>query len=72
MFLSKTKFGEAQKRFGGHYPRMPPVSAGQGRTIARMSSVGGFMFVQGARHSENVCLIHNMHSNCRLCKLIYP
>jgi len=51
---------------------MLPVSEGQVRTIARKFSIGGFMFVQGAKHSENLCLIHNMYSNCRLCKLIYP
>jgi len=28
------------------------------------------MFVQGVRHSENLFLIHNMNSICRLCKLI--
>jgi len=28
------------------------------------------MFVQGARHSENLYLIYNMNSICRLCKSI--
>jgi len=50
--------------------RTRPGSAGIGWTVARKSSVGGFMFVQGARHSANLYLIHNMHSICRLRKLI--
>jgi len=49
---------------------MPPVSAGLGRTVARSLPLGAFMFVQGARDSENIFLIHNMNSICRLCKLI--
>jgi len=27
-FLGATKYGEAQKKFGGHCPRMPPVATG--------------------------------------------
>jgi len=34
------KIWGAQKRFGGNYPRMPLVSAGLGRTVARKSSIG--------------------------------
>jgi len=50
---------------------MPLMSVDMGRTVARKSSVGVFfMFVQGARHSENLYSIHNMNSICRLCKLI--
>jgi len=30
-----------------------------GRTVARKSSFWGFMFVQGARHSEHLHLMHN-------------
>jgi len=29
------------------------------RTVARKSSIGGFMLVQGVRHSENLHMIHN-------------
>jgi len=58
----------AQKRFGSNLPRM--VSAGLDRTVARKSSIGVFMFVQGVRHSENLYLIYNMNSIYRLCKLI--
>jgi len=48
----------------------PTVSADLGRAVARKSSTGAFIFVQGAGHSENLFLIHNMNSICRLCKLI--
>jgi len=61
----------AQKRFGENCFQMPLMSVDMGRTVARKSSVGVFfMFVQGARHSENLYSIHNMNSICRLCKLI--
>jgi len=50
-------------------PECPTVSAGLGRTVARKSSMGALMFVQGVRHSENLILIHNMNSICRLYKL---
>jgi len=36
-----------------------------GGTVARKSFIGGFIFVRGARHSENLCLIHNTaFANC--------
>jgi len=46
--MFKTNFSEhnkicggAQKRFVFNCPRMPPMSAGLGRTVARKSSIGG-------------------------------
>jgi len=70
-FSQHNKIWGAQKRFWGNFPRMPPVSAGLGRTVARMSSIGDIHVCAGAaRHSENLCIIHNMNSICRLCKLI--
>jgi len=47
---------------------MPPVSAGLGGTVAIKSSIGGLHACRVARHSENLFLIHNMNSICRLCK----
>jgi len=44
--MFETNFSEhnqiwgAQKRFRGNPPRMPPVSAGLGRTVVRKSSIG--------------------------------
>jgi len=45
--MFKTNFSEHNKIWEGtikvwsHCPRMPPVSAGLGRTVARTSSIGG-------------------------------
>jgi len=47
IFLSTTKFGEHKKDLGITVPECPTVSAGLGRTVARKSSIEGFMFVQG-------------------------
>jgi len=50
--MFKTNFSEhnkiwgEQKRFGGNFPRMHPMSANLGRTVTRNSSTGAFMFVQ--------------------------
>jgi len=72
------KIGGTQTRFGGNSPRMPhPVSAGLGRTVTRKCSIhwGPLFLCSGVRHSENVYLIQNMNSICRLCKLtinIFP
>jgi len=46
--LKHNKIWRAQKRFGGNCPRITPVSAGMARTIARKSSFGNFMSVQGS------------------------
>jgi len=45
-FYEHNKIGGCTKRFGGNCLRILPVSAGLGRTVARKSSIGGFMFVQ--------------------------
>jgi len=66
-YFSEHKNFGMHKEIWGKCPRMPPMSAGLCRTFARSSS---FMFVQGARHTENLYLFHNMNSVCRLCKLI--
>jgi len=62
-FLSITKFG-------GYFPRLPPVATGLDTTIAKKCSIGGLHICAGARHSENLYLILNMNSICRLCKSI--
>jgi len=46
-FLSTTKFVGAQKRFGGNYPRMSPMSAGLGRNAARKSFIRGLHVCAG-------------------------
>ena len=69
IFLSTTKFGR-HKRIWWLLPRMTPVCAGIGRTVARKSSIGALLFVKGTRHPENVYVIHNMNRICRLFKLI--
>jgi len=74
--MFETNFSEHNKFVGhkkiwGNCLRMPPMSAGLGRTVARKSSIGGLhVCARGARHSENLYLIHNMKSICRLCKII--
>jgi len=61
-FLSTTKFGGTAPEY------LPCLRAWQNRREKVFH--WGLMFVQGARHSENLYLIHNMNSICRLCKLI--
>jgi len=64
-----------KKDLGVTAPECPTVSAGLDRTVAKKSSTGGLHVCAGARHSENLFLIHNMDSICRLCKLninIFP
>jgi len=39
-FSEHNKIWEGTKKVWGHCPRMPPVSAGLGRTVARTSSIG--------------------------------
>ena len=67
VFLRTTKFGVAKKILGELAPNAP-MSAGLGRNIARKSSIGRLHVCGGARHSENLYLIHNMNSICTLCK----
>ena len=57
--------------FGGNFPRMPLCVCGPGQN--RRQEVfhwGPSCLCREARHSENLYLIHNMNSICRLCKLI--
>jgi len=61
--------GSRKKDLGATALEGPPGSADLGRIVARKSSTVAFMFLQGARHSENLYLIHNKNSICRLCKL---
>ena len=82
IFLLQKQFWQNQVRnqvlrFGGHKkdlgvtaPECPAVSAGLGRTAARVFHWGHSYLLKGVRHSENLFLIHNMNSNCRLCKVI--
>ena len=60
--MSTAKVGGNKKGLGITAPECPTVSAGLGRTVARNLPLAVFMFVQGATHSENVFLIHNMNS----------
>jgi len=46
-FLSTTKFGWAQKGFGGNCPHLHTLSADLGRTVARKSSTGGLHVCAG-------------------------
>jgi len=69
-FLSTTKVGALQKRFGGDYLRMAPVSTGLGRTVARTSSIEGLYVCAEGTDTVQFVLVHNMNSTCRLCKLI--
>jgi len=39
--------GGEQKGFGGNFFRMPPVSAGLGRTVPRKSSIGSLHVCAG-------------------------
>jgi len=45
-FFEHQKFWGSQKGFGGNCPRITPVSAGLGRTVAWSLPLGAFMFVQ--------------------------
>jgi len=71
IFLSTTKFGGAHKKCGGKVPpNAPPCLRARAEPSPESLPLGAFMFVEGARHSENLFLIHNMNSICILCKLI--
>ena len=75
MFLSITKFGGHKKDFGITAPECSPCLRAWAAPSPESLPLRTFMFVQGARHSENLILIHNMNSICRLCKLfvnIFP
>jgi len=62
---------DVQKRFGENCPpNVPPCLRVWAEPSPDSLPLGGFMFVEGARHSENIYLINNMNSACRLCKLI--
>jgi len=47
IFLSTTKFGWAQKGFGGNCPQLPTLSAGLGRIVARKFSIMGLHVCAG-------------------------
>jgi len=55
IFLSTTKFGSTQKRYGGYCLRMPAVSAGVGRAIAMKSSIGGLHVCAGGLDILKIC-----------------
>jgi len=46
-FSEHKKIWGEQKRFWGNCPRMSPVSAGLGRTVARKSSIGAIHVCAG-------------------------
>jgi len=70
-FLSTTKFWEAQKIFGGNCLRMSHRVCGPGQNRGqKVFHWGPSCLCRWARHSENLFLIHNMNSICRLCKVI--
>jgi len=49
------------------YYLVPLADTISAETVDRKSSVGGFVFVQGGRHSENLHLIHNTgFANCAI------
>jgi len=47
IFLNTKKLGGPKKDLGVTAPEFPTVPAGLGRTVARKSSLGTFIFVQG-------------------------
>ena len=67
-FLSTTKYRRAQKRFWGNCPRMPYRVCWPGQNCRQKVFHWGPSCLW---HSENLFLIHNMNSICRLCKLHY-
>jgi len=69
IFLSTTKFGQHKKDLGVPAPDCSPCLRGWAEPSPESLPLVAFMFVQGARYSENLFLIHNKNSICRLCKL---
>jgi len=73
--MFKTNFSEPnkvrshKKDLGVTSPECPPCLRVWAEPSPECLTLGAFVFVQGARYSENVYLIHNMNSSCRLCKL---
>jgi len=54
---------------GDNCPRLLPCLRAWAEPSPGSLPLGAFMFVQGARHYENLYWIHNRNSICRLCKL---
>jgi len=70
-FSEQNKIWGAQKRFGGNFPRIPHRVCGPGQNRRQKVFHWGPSYLRrGTRHSENLFLIHNMNSICRLCKLV--
>ena len=75
--MFKTHFSEhnyiwgAQKRFGVTVPECPTVCGPGQNSRQKVLLWGPSCLCSGPRHSENLFFIHNMSSNCRLCKLHY-
>jgi len=73
-YVSKKNFSVHNKIWGAQIfgvtsPECPPYLRAWAEPSPGGHPLGAFVFVQGARHSENLYLIHNMDSICRLCKL---
>ena len=63
------KIRGSTKKIWGNCLRMAHRVCGPGQN-RRQKVWGPSCLCRGARHSENLFLIHNMNSICRLCKLI--
>ena len=70
IFLSTTKFGRYKKIWGCLSQNYPPCPSAWAEPTPENPPFGGFLCVQGARHSEYLFLIHDMNNICRFCKLI--
>jgi len=67
-FSEHNKIWGAQKTFGVTAPECSPCLRAWAEPSPESLPLGAFIFVQGARHSENLFLIQKMNSICRLCK----
>jgi len=63
------KIWRSTEKIWGNCPRMSPHVCGlwQNRR-QKVFHWGPSCLCRGGRHSENIFLIHNMNSICRLCK----
>ena len=67
-FLSTTELGGIKIGLGVSAPNVPHVFGCGKNRHQKVFHWGPSCLCRGARHSENVYLMHNMNSICTLCK----